>query len=264
MHEANQQIQYVKSVLDKLIKHPFVERHIDKPFIDENKLKLSYFIFRDHIDEWQVLEKNIVSTALVQIAIDTHENIHAKDELPMKDIKKQLNVLIGDYYSGLYYYILSELEDIDMISIVAQSIKAINEQKMNLLYTNINSVDELVYTYKEIESIFYKSVAKRYGKSEYFDVIEQFLLVNFLKKEYERFALNKPSTFVSQLNEIINSREEISSNNMSLMDKILNDAIEALNEKLNNIQNTDENDLINFIKYAYNTNHKTSAVKEGL
>src|SRR5699024_12080275 len=82
----------------------------------------------------------IITTKLVQIAWDTNDLVPVtNDEMDSEEsrVAKQLTVLAGDYYSGLYYLLLSEIEAFDMIHILASAIKEINEYKMKLYYQEI-------------------------------------------------------------------------------------------------------------------------------
>lgn len=186
MHNLEQQKLYFKSVLHNLLKQPFVEKHVKQPFIDEDKLQLSYFLFEDQSEAWESFEKYITATALIQMAIDLHERIPVENEAKMEEVEKQLTVLVGDYFSGMYYYILSELEDIEMIQIIAKSIKGINEEKMNVYYHHIHSLDALIQSVTRIESTFYIELLRYHNKLNLVPTIQQFLLTNRLKKEQQQ------------------------------------------------------------------------------
>lgn len=205
MRDMKQQSLYFKSVLDKMMKQPFVEKHINQPFIDEDKLQLSYYLFHDETKTWKSVEKYIIATILIQIAIDIHERIPSEHDNPIAEIEKQLSVLVGDYYSGMYYYILSELEDIDMIRIVAQSVKDINEQKMNIYYHHVDSAEQFIHALTIIESAFFTQLVSSRSDNELIQVIETFLLLGRIQKEMKQIASGQFSyagQFINRQNEL--------------------------------------------------------------
>src|SRR5690625_108792 len=174
MHNVYGDIRYLKGILKKKIQQPFVERHLQRPFIDEDKLFLAYALFHNE-PMIKSRDEYITSMMLIQLALDTHDNLPHLSERPMLEIEKQLSVLVGDYYSGLYYNILANLEDIHMIHLVAKSIKEINEQKMKVYYNNIHSFEDLLNILMKTESILFKHIAN-YLKSE----ITESIITKFL------------------------------------------------------------------------------------
>src|SRR5690625_8001095 len=84
----------------------------------------------------------IVATMLVQVALDTHELVpvtSSADASEFKTSARQLTVLAGDYFSGLYYLLLAETEDIKLVQILSCAIKTINAYKMLLNYNESES-----------------------------------------------------------------------------------------------------------------------------
>lgn len=262
MHDMKQQSIYVKSVLNKLMKQPFVEKHIEQPFIDEDKLQLSYYLFHNQQQAWNKSEKYIIATLLIQIAIDIHERIPSENEAAIAEIEKQLAVLVGDYYSGMYYYILSELEDIEMIRIVAQSIKVINEQKMNVYYHHIDSFEQLLHSMTIIESAFFTELLRKRKQTDFIPVIETFLIANRLLRESHGIANGKFSYFTQFIERYnlkhgaqIQPIEWVEREYMTQVEKLMN-LIAEMNDKTNI--------LLQWLMECHQPLLKTTVVKEGL
>ena len=124
----------IKEKLMEKLRHPYFINYIEEPFIDEEKIALLYGALKSanlHIEQ---IEHYVVTIMLVQIALDTHERVSNKageEEIEFHKCR-QLTVLAGDYYSGLYYYLLSMNRDIVLIRALAEGIKEINEHKIML------------------------------------------------------------------------------------------------------------------------------------
>src|SRR5699024_11653277 len=111
-------------------------------------------------------QQHMTSIMLVQIALDTHEKIpNQHQEWVMNETEKQLSVLAGEYYSGLYYLLLSEIEDINMIKTLATAIQQINEQKMKLFYEDVASFEALMSTIRSLETSLFPGVARMMNRS---------------------------------------------------------------------------------------------------
>src|SRR5699024_1039715 len=131
----------------------------------------------------------IVVIMLIDIALKTHDLIN--NENYEKQTDKQLTVLVGDYYSGMYYYLLSQLEDINMIKRLAANIKKshadklkkINKEKMNLHNTDNKSEKEVYKSLLISETYLFTETAKLNGENEHITIIENLLMLNRLKKE---------------------------------------------------------------------------------
>lgn len=179
-------IELEKVIYDK-VEHPYIDKFLEKPFIDSDKLAMFYYLY----DEVSITEskKNyyITTIMLVQMALDTHEIIPSPSEKSMDETAKQLSVLAGDFYSGLYYYLLAEIEDIPMIRTLANAIEKINEYKMVLYEADVPSLEQLVTVMQEVEATLFKEVAQLMQVDEQtVEVVAQYFIVNRLCDELQK------------------------------------------------------------------------------
>ncbi|TGB04528.1 heptaprenyl diphosphate synthase component 1 [Halobacillus salinus] len=201
LNSTDNQIKQLKEKIVSKIRHPFLVKFIQEPVIDEDKLVLLSSIM-DHTRLTAVKkEQYIVTTMLVQIALDTHDLVTLTDEEDDRETvrNRQLTVLAGDYYSGLYYYLLSELDDIPMIHTLAGAIKEINELKMELYYKDVESFQEFLNGLKKVESLLIQRVASYVQKSAINDMAGDWLLAKKLMVEKRSYLEGKFSPLIDVL-----------------------------------------------------------------
>mgnify|MGYP001943678416 CR=1 FL=1 len=213
------------------MKCAYIEKYIQKPFIDDNKLSMLNYIYKD-VDIPENLKRRYITTImLVQIALDTHELIPSDDQFGMSETEKQLSVLAGDYYSGLYYLLLSEIDDIEMIRILATAIQQINEQKMKLFYGDVDSLEELMSTMKNIESLLFVQVANSIDNEHF--IIPIMTEVLFLQKLLREREVIHRGEFSYVTNFVNDQYDTIDYNKiMSIIDKELESSKERLDKLL--------------------------------
>jgi heptaprenyl diphosphate synthase len=176
------EIQQLKLQIEEKIHHAFLLEHIHKPVIDEHKLFFLQLILNRTSLAPKVKEQLIITTMLVQIALDIHEQIPDDNEAEHSSItiNSQLSILAGDYYSGLYYWLLAEIEEREYITLLASAIKQINELKMDLYYMEDESVEGYLDTRKQIESLLIRNIAEHLQVIEEVPIIEEILLTNHI------------------------------------------------------------------------------------
>ncbi|MDC3415380.1 heptaprenyl diphosphate synthase component 1 [Aquibacillus salsiterrae] len=196
MNNSNVSIFEIKEEIDKQLHHSYLKKFLPKPIIDDDKLFiLSTIIDQSNLDP---LEKRsyIVTTMLVQIALDTHDLVTQSNNESDSDLDKkrrQLTVLAGDYYSGLYYYLLSKLNDIPMIQTLASAIKEINEKKMLVYYREFDTVDSFMESLRDLESVLLLRVATHVKVGNVSDFIQNWLIVRKLMKERDTYVSGRNS-----------------------------------------------------------------------
>lgn len=147
-------INELKGSSSEKTRQPYMSKIIQQPYIDEDKLLLIMFI----VDNLQIpkskADKYIITTMLVQIALDTHESVQ-NEPLPLERLKgRQLTILAGTYYSGLYYQILAEIDDIFMIRTLAEGIMEVNEHKVSVYSHARVTVESLMESLKRRSPLY--------------------------------------------------------------------------------------------------------------
>ncbi len=179
-------------MIQKKLQHTYLKQFIKEPFIDEEKLFLLAYLLQDTDFTAEKKEKYIITTMLVQIALDTHDYVPTKQEIDIDEqdrIQKQLTVLAGDYFSGLYYFLLAEIGDVKMIRTLANVIKEINELKMQLYYDPSTSISKSAELLGNIESLLIKRIGAFVNEPELTALIGEWLLILKLTKEKNMLLL---------------------------------------------------------------------------
>ncbi len=202
MQEMKMKLADIKEqILDK-VQHPYLHKYIQSPEIDEDKLLLLISILDKVKLSETVLKNYALTTMLIQIALDTHElvsNYSLKEE-EKKD--RQLTVLAGVYYSGLYYKILADLDEVDMIRSLAEGIKEVNEHKISVYQKSSIGIEVLMDDVKKIESSLFEKVTTFLDNKVWNEFITNFLFIKRLIAEKKLFLQDGKSVVFDALNKI--------------------------------------------------------------
>ncbi|WP_176330232.1 heptaprenyl diphosphate synthase component 1 [Oceanobacillus rekensis] len=194
MNTSITEIQNIRGLLEDKLQHKYLEKYIQKPKIDEEKLRILTSLVNNKVSLNPIQrERYIITAMLVQIALDTHELVPVRnewDETKEDKLTKQLRVLAGDYYSGLYYLLLSEIEDFDFIHTLASAIRKINEYKIMLYYKEVESFEEFIVLTKKIDSMLILHVAQFIYGSTLDQVISDWLFTDRMTREIKEMQLN--------------------------------------------------------------------------
>lgn len=186
-------IKHIQEELEDILQDSYLQKYLQKPEIDNDKLMILYTLIQN-TNYTDIKKKNyVITTMLVQIALDTHDLVteNSTEESDTYKRNRQLTVLAGDYYSGLYYYMLSKLDDIPMIHTLASAIKEINELKMIIYYEVHHSISDLMENIKVLESILIIRVAEHFNKSAINDFVENWLFTRKLMREKNLFLTDQ-------------------------------------------------------------------------
>ncbi|WP_190279493.1 heptaprenyl diphosphate synthase component 1 [Ornithinibacillus gellani] len=180
MQELNREINHLKNIIENRMKHTYLNQFVQTPEINDYTLFILYSILKQaHVPESR-LETIVTTTMLIQIALDAHDQVVDDPNLSEHSpeaVTNQLTVLAGDYYSGLYYLLLSETRDFKLIQTLASAIKKINELKMHVYFKEYQSPLELFEMLKRMESLLIIHVAEFVGFTEMNDFAEKVALL---------------------------------------------------------------------------------------
>lgn len=190
-------------LLEKL-SHPYLMDHVESPFIDDDRLLLLTSLMEQQEVNPEKAKNYTVTTMLLQIALDTHEQVHNSQsgEEDESHKRRQLTVLAGIYFSGLYYKLLADMDDIEMIKLLASGVKEVNEQKILLYQKEAEAIDKLMESVKLIESTLLGKVADHLDAAEWFEFASNWLFVKRLLSEETKFIKSGSSLVFSALRKI--------------------------------------------------------------
>jgi heptaprenyl diphosphate synthase len=200
LHEIRHTFSDTMVQLKKMVFDSYLLKYIEEPVIDDDKLLIVLSILNKQELSDTVIKNYALSTMLIQIALDTHEQIM---QASVNDQRRQLTVLAGDYYSGLYYQLLSEAEEITMIKALSNGIKEINEHKILIYHMDHTNTDGLMTSLKTIESSLFIKLSE-YFKVEFWDeFIANVLFIKRLMKERSTFLKSEGSILFEALTQIV-------------------------------------------------------------
>jgi heptaprenyl diphosphate synthase len=181
-------IDYIKNQVYEKLKNNYLLKYTNVPMIDDDKVLLLYMMYKEKRIAKISFEDYIVTIMLVQVALDTHEQIsihELNDDQSRKN--RQLTVLAGDFYSGLYYQMLSELQDILMVRTLAQGIQEVNENKMQFYCTEKQQIENAIENIRRIEATLLLKTADSLHLPLWKGIAEEFLFIKRLLLERSEF-----------------------------------------------------------------------------
>jgi heptaprenyl diphosphate synthase len=212
LEDIRQKFTDIKTEVEKRVLDSYLLQFIETPIIDDDKLIILISIM-DRLElSFDKLQNFALSAMLIQIALDTHEHItHSSDE----EKSRQLTVLAGDYFSGLYYKCLAESEDIDMIRALSHGVKEVNEHKVSIYQGKSGDVDQLLNSIMMIESSLILKAADYLKADEWNELIGHFLLFKRLLKEKNSLLQGEGSVISETLKETLLSNYHSKINSFS-------------------------------------------------
>ncbi len=188
--EEKQQITSIREMIEQKTTHHYLHQFIGKPSIDEDYILLLMSSLDGAGMTESDVEKYVTTAMLVQLALDTHENVNDQQQLHKE---RQLTVLAGDYYSGLYYKMLSTFQDVSLIRSLAGGIQSVNEHKILVYQLDCDNMDTFLSSLKEIEAAIINKFSLHFNVQQVHVFASEFLLLKRLLLEKQAFIQEKKS-----------------------------------------------------------------------
>jgi heptaprenyl diphosphate synthase len=214
LHDIRKKLSEMKELVEQKVFHSYLLKYIQTPYIDEDKLLIIISILEQLELSSNQMKNYALTTMLIQIALDTHDNVPNDSKTNMeKDSPKdkQLTVLAGDYFSGLYYKLLADTDDIQMIKALSKGVKEVNENKISVYQKEFDSIEKLMSSFKMIESSLLIKLLEYFQVGKWKEVVVNFLFIKRLldeKRQYTQMGSSllfeglKKNTFPKSNNEL--------------------------------------------------------------
>jgi heptaprenyl diphosphate synthase len=200
VHDIRQKYTTIKEQVEKRVFDSYLLEYIETPKIDEEKL-LVLVSFMEPLElSFNQIQNYTLSTMLIQIALDTHDYISST---AIDEKKRQLTVLAGDYFSGLYYKLLADAEDINMIKSLSAGVKEVNENKILVYKNDLDGIESLMSSLRKIESSLLTKVADYFKVEIWNEFLSELFLFKRLLNERNQYFQSGCSFLFQSLKQLL-------------------------------------------------------------
>ncbi|MFD2115965.1 heptaprenyl diphosphate synthase component 1 [Paenibacillus yanchengensis] len=196
----------IPQLADKYTNFDMIRTYTTLPPLANPRLCLLQAVLDEGGTELQKSELFALATALVQLAMDTHDEISAQyeDQRLEKDMRStQLKVLAGDYFSARFYYLLAKQGEIALIAKLSGAVSEVNQLKMDLYFNSqeqVMTVEDYITTVVEIKSrlfLQFSDLLTGLTANLWPEIIRTISKLEIITGEYER--MNQLDSFQDSL-----------------------------------------------------------------
>lgn len=173
--QTTDELNNILSYLHNRAKYPYLEQHFRVPESTLTEVLVTYEIVQQQ-PSVESRSQMMCATLLIKQALDIHEAV-SEGTLLTESMRKQrqLAVLAGDYYSGLYYRELAGLANEALLAVFSKAIGDINQVRANYykqLPETKGDLEQLIMT----EALIHTSLASYFGLTQQQQTIYQLAL----------------------------------------------------------------------------------------
>lgn len=193
----NNEIRDIKMKIYDKTRHPYLDRFVQKPEVDEEKIMVLLSMFK-HSNRHGNLSDYVAAIMIMQMAMDMHDTVGVRPSETSTHRPRQLTVLAGDYYSSQYYAMLADIGDFALIRRIAEAVRQLNEHKTVLIRGDwqwSRFLDHL----KFIETGLLLHVSDHLGLTGWFPLITPYFTRKRLVREREAILNGQTTPFLEPL-----------------------------------------------------------------
>lgn len=211
----------------KAVRQRTLDQLTEGPYVKEARLFFLLLPFFNG-EQWSdKMETSARTVAIVYAALHAHDRV--KEDMPISK-EQQLTVLAGDFYSGIYYQLLAEGENIEMVQKLATAIIQVSEKKASFHELAIQQPQQVEETALVIETALLNAFYEENGFSHYKQLMEQSLLYIRYTEELEALRAGKFSYVLRLLNETLTHPTFIERWLTGRLETLGNDILESIND----------------------------------
>ncbi|WP_033544141.1 heptaprenyl diphosphate synthase component 1 [Planococcus sp. CAU13] len=177
------------------------QRTLDKytagPSIDRSRLFFLLLPFFDGQKWTEEVEDAAKTVAIVYAALHAHDQVN--EESPISK-SQQLTVLAGDFYSGIYYQMLSNSNNIKLIQMLASGIIGVSEKKASLYEKKTISLAGIENAAEVIETSLLRIFYDYYGFSQYAVIAEPAMEYVYYSRQLDYLHAGLETNILRKLN----------------------------------------------------------------
>ncbi|MBK3496719.1 heptaprenyl diphosphate synthase component 1 [Viridibacillus sp. YIM B01967] len=227
MNAANidNKIQELQTNILMQLHHRTLLKYTGQPIVENETLFYLLLPFLNG-EKWTNEQDEVATTiGMIYTALHAHDQI---DEVDATSKGQQLTVLAGDFYSGMYYQMLSKIPNIALIRLLSGGVVDISEKKTAVYEPTIRPIADWLHTLTVIESKSIEQFMKHYHFDQYIPLMQQALVLNRLAYELRNLQQTHMQTRIVAA---IEKSEQFTSTKRSA-ERILEDLVSELSSTL--------------------------------
>lgn len=191
-----QSIQALQSTIFMHVRHRALLQNVGDPTLKKEQLFFIQLPFLNGEPETDERKIGATTVGIVHASLFEHEKIKENDATSKQ---QQLTVLSGDYYSGRYYQLLAQCENILLIQKLSRGIVNRCEHQIKIYESEERTIQQWIESLSVIECELIAQYYEMYQFTQYEQIMKKALTWLRLKEEYSLVAQGEEGFFAKVL-----------------------------------------------------------------